>query len=396
MQASTQKAPIYLDNHATTRADPRVVEAMLPFFLDEYGNAASSSHRFGWAAADAVDRAREQVAAALGVEPGGIVFTSGATESNNLALKGLARGSSGAGRTHLITAASEHRAVLDPMKRLAREGFDLTIVGCDGEGLVDPDRVAAAITDKTLMVSVMTANNEVGAINPIAEIGRICRARGVFVHTDAAQAVGKIPVVDLVNHVDLLSLSAHKLYGPKGIGALYVNRQRGMKLLPLFDGGGHERGLRSGTLPVPLVVGLGAAVAIADRERPAEAEQILILRERLKTALERLIPATQVNGPAANRLPGNLNMSFQDVDGSALLMTLRDLAVSSGSACSSTEPEPSHVLMAMGLDEETARASLRFGLGRFTTADEVDRAAQAVAIAVAALREHSIAWPGRG
>ncbi len=396
MQASTQKAPIYLDNHATTRTDPRVVEAMLPFFLDEYGNAASSAHRFGWAAADAVDRAREQVATSLGVEASGIVFTSGATESNNLALKGLARGSSGAGRSHLITAASEHRAVLDPMKRLAREGFDLTIVGCDGQGLVDPDRVAAAITDKTLVVSVMTANNEVGAINPIAEIGRICRARGVFVHTDAAQAVGKIPVVDLVEHVDLLSLSAHKLYGPKGIGALYVNRQRGMKLLPLFDGGGHERGLRSGTLPVPLVVGLGAAVAIADRERPAEAERILILRERLKTALERLIPATRVNGPAANRLPGNLNMSFQDVDGGALLMTLRDLAVSSGSACSSTEPEPSHVLTAMGLDEETARASLRFGLGRFTTADEVDRAAQAVAIAVAALREHSIAWPGRG
>ena len=389
--------PIYLDNHATTRTDPRVVESMIPFFLDDYGNAASTSHRFGWTASDAVDRSREQVAMALEVEAKDVIFTSGATESNNLAIKGLARGCAGAGRDHLITAASEHRAVLDPMKRLAREGWRLTVVGCDGQGLIDPDRIAAAITEKTLLVSVMTANNEVGAINPITEIGQICRARGVFFHTDAAQAVGKIPLAGILENVDLLSLSAHKFHGPKGIGALYVNRRRpGLKLMPLFDGGGHERGLRSGTLPVPLVVGLGAAIELADRERPAEAERIMTLRERLHAGIARMVPAIRLNGPIHGRLPGNLNLSFQHVDGEALLMTLRDLAVSSGSACSSMEPEPSHVLTAMGLDEESARASLRFGLGRFTTTEEIDRAAAAVATAVQALRKHSIAWSAPG
>ena len=384
--------PVYLDNHATTRTDPRVFEAMIPYFTELYGNSASVSHRFGWEAAEAVERARAQVALAIGAEAREIVFTSGATESNNLAIKGIARTRARAGN-HLVTAVSEHKAVLDPIKRLARQGWETTIVPCDECGRISAQAVAAALTDRTVLVSIMAANNEVGTINPIAEIGRLCHERGVVFHTDAAQAVGKIPVDVQADGVDLLSLSAHKIYGPKGIGALYVRRRDPqVRLEPLLDGGGHERGLRSGTVAVPLVVGLGVAAELAVRERGEETIRLLELRERLHEGIARRVPAIRLNGPPGERLPGNLNLSFADVDGEALMMAMRDVAVSSGSACSSANPEPSHVLLAMGLDEDMARASLRFGLGRFTTPEEIDFAIEAVAAAVARLRKKSVAW----
>ncbi|HEX3449883.1 MAG TPA: aminotransferase class V-fold PLP-dependent enzyme [Isosphaeraceae bacterium] len=387
--------PVYLDNHATTRTDPRVVEAMIPYFTELYGNSASTSHRFGSQAAEAVERARAQVARALGAEPREIVFTSGATESNNLAIKGVARAATRRGN-HLVTAASEHRAVLDPFKRLARQGWEITVVPCDENGRVSAAAVAVALTERTVLVSIMAANNEVGAINPIAEIGRLCHDHGVVFHTDAAQAVGKIPLDVQADSVDLLSLSAHKIYGPKGIGALYVRRRDPqVRLEPLVDGGGHERGLRSGTLPVPLVVGLGLAAEIAMRERDDEARRLLELRERLHQGIAGRVPGIRLNGPPADRLPGNLNLSFGDVDGEALMMAMRDIAVSSGSACSSAEPEPSHVLLAIGLDEDMARASLRFGLGRFTTTDEIDFAIDTVAAAVERLRTQTVAWSVR-
>ena len=384
--------PVYLDNHATTRTDPRVVEAMIPYFTELYGNSASVSHRFGWEAAAAVEHAREQVARAIGADAREIVFTSGATESNNLAIKGAARANVRRGK-HLVTAVSEHKAVLDPIKRLARQGWEITIVPCDEYGRVSVQAVADALTDRTVLVSIMAANNEVGAINPIAEIGRLCHEHDVIFHTDAAQAVGKIPLDVHADCVDLLSLSAHKIYGPKGIGALYVRRRDPqVRLEPLVDGGGHERGLRSGTVAVPLVVGLGLAIELAVRERSDEAVRLVELRQRLHDGIARRVPAIRLNGPPGDRLPGNLNLSFADVDGEALMMAMRDVAVSSGSACSSTNPEPSHVLLAMGLDEDSARASLRFGLGRFTTEDDIDFAIEAVAGAVARLREKSVAW----
>jgi cysteine desulfurase len=384
--------PVYLDNHATTRTDPRVVEAMIPYFTELYGNSASVSHRFGWEAAEAVERARGQVAEAIGADAREIVFTSGATESNNLAIKGVARARARAGN-HLVTAVSEHKAVLDPIKRLARQGWEITIVPCDEFGRISAQAVAAALTDRTILVSIMAANNEVGTINPIAEIGELCHDRGIVFHTDAAQAVGKIPLDVHSDGIDLLSLSAHKFYGPKGIGALYVRRRDPqVRLEPLIEGGGHERGLRSGTVAVPLVVGLGVAVEMAVRERPEESLRLLDLRERLYEGIIRRVPAIRLNGPQGDRLPGNLNLSFADVDGEALMMAMRDVAVSSGSACSSANPEPSHVLLAMGLDEDMARASLRFGLGRFTTAEEIDFAVEAVASGVARLRKKSVAW----
>jgi cysteine desulfurase len=384
--------PVYLDNHATTRTDPKVVEAMLPYFTEIYGNSASVSHRFGWQAAEAVERAREQVAQAIGGQAREIVFTSGATESNNLALKGVARAAARRGN-HLVTAASEHKAILDPIKRLARQGWEVTIVACDEYGGVSTAAVADALSDQTVLVSIMAANNEVGTINPIGEIGRLCRERGIIFHTDAAQAVGKIPLDVELENVDLLSISGHKIYGPKGIGALYVRRRDPqVRLEPLFDGGGHERGLRSGTIAVPLVVGLGLAAEIAVRERDLEAERLLELRERLHEGIACRVSELRLNGPPGDRLPGNLNLSFAGVEGEALMMAMREVAVSSGSACSSANPEPSHVLLAMGLDEDIARASLRFGLGRFTTADEVDFAAAAVADAVERLRRQRTAW----
>ncbi len=393
--AFSVQRPVYLDNHATTRTDPRVVEAMLPFFTERYGNAASVSHRFGWDAEEAVERAREQVAQAIGAETREIIFTSGATESNNLAIKGVAHAANRRGR-HLVTAASEHKAVLDPVKRLAGEGWEITTVDCDEHGRVSVEAVAAALTNQTVLVSIMTANNEVGTLNPIAEIGRLCHERGVIFHTDAAQAVGKIPIDVREDAIDLLSVSAHKFYGPKGIGALYVRRRDPqVRLQPLLDGGGHERGFRSGTVAVPLVVGIGAAIELATAEMVQEAARLLAMRERLHQAIAEGVPRIRLNGHPTDRLPGNLNLSFSDVDGEALMMAMRDVAVSSGSACSAADPEPSHVLRAMGLSEDLARSSLRFGLGRFTTDDEIAFAAEAVASAVERLRSQGVAWsPG--
>ncbi len=387
--------PIYLDNHATTRCDPRVVDAMLPYFTTIYGNSASVSHSFGWAAEAAVEKARDQVAKALGAENREIVFTSGATEANNLALKGAVPFLKKKGN-HLITSSVEHKAVLDPLKRLAREGWNLTILPSDEFGMVAPESVEAAITDQTVLISIMTANNEIGTINPISEIGRVCHERGILFHTDATQAVGKIPLDVQNDRIDLLSLSAHKVYGPKGIGALYVRRREPqVRLSPLFDGGGHERGMRSGTIAVPLVVGLGEALEIAMRERDEEAIRLKRLRERLHRGIAERVPEIHLNGHPEIRLAGNLNLSFGYVEGEALMMAMRNVAVSSGSACTSAEPEPSHVLRAIGLDEDLARASLRFGLGRFTTEEEIDYAVEAVTLAVKQLRVHSAAWSFR-
>jgi cysteine desulfurase len=379
--------PVYLDNHATTRTDPRVVAAMLPYFVDSFGNAASVGHRYGWEAAEALDRAREQVAGLIGAEPREVVFTSGATEANNLALKGVAPGLSGKGR-HVVTTAVEHRSVLDPLKRLAREGWELTLVPPDEYGFVSAEAVANALTDRTVLVSVIAASNEVGTINPLAEIGHLCRARGVVFHTDATQAVGKVPLDVQAIGADLLSFSGHKFYGPKGVGALFVRREGEprLRLTPLFDGGGHERGLRSGTVAVPLAVGMGEAAAIAGREREVESKRVLELRKQLHASILAQLADVRLNGHPDRRLAGNLNLSFAGVDGEALMMGMTDVAVSSGAACSSAQREPSHVLLAMGLDEAAARASLRFGLGRFTTAEEVDFAAGFVARTVERLR----------
>lgn len=387
--------PIYLDNHATTRTDPRVLEAMLPYFTTIYGNAASVSHRFGWEAGEAVDRAREQVARAIGADEKEVIFTSGATESNNLAIKGALPALKRKGN-HLVTSAAEHKAVLDPMKRLAREGWDVTIVPPDSTGLVSVAAIEAVLTERTVLVSVMAANNEVGTINPFAEIGRLCHDRGILFHTDAAQAAGKLPIDVRAANIDLLSISAHKIYGPKGVGALYVRRRDPqVRLTPLFDGGGHEKGYRSGTLPVPLIVGLGQAIEYCVRECDEESARILRLRERLHRGIAERVDATRLNGHPTLRLAGNLNLSFSYVDGEALMMAMRDVAVSSGSACTAADPEPSHVLTAMGVDEDLTRASLRFGLGRFTTEEEVDFAVGAVADAVGRLRRLSAAWPTR-
>jgi cysteine desulfurase len=388
-----QGPPIYLDNHATTRADPRAVEAMLPFFSAHYGNASSIAHRFGWEADEAVEGARGEVAALIGAEPREVVFTSGATEANNLAIKGVAAGLISRGN-HLVTATVEHKSVLDPMRRLAREGWDVSFVSPDPSGRVSAGAVAGALTDRTVLVSIMAANHEVGAINPIAEIGRLCRDRGVVFHVDATQAVGKVPIDVAASCVDLLSLSAHKFYGPKGIGALFVGRAgRSFRLAPLFDGGGQERGLRSGTVAVPLVVGLGRAASLAREAMPDESARILGLRESLHAALRERVGAIRLNGPRDGRLPGNLNLSFEGIGGEALTMALRDVAVSSGSACDSANPEPSYVLRALGVPEDLARASLRFGLGRFTTAEEIDLAAGSIASVVARIRIRGAAGP---
>jgi cysteine desulfurase len=388
--------PIYLDNHATTRVDPRVVDAMLPYFTEVYGNPASVSHRFGWEAEAAVERGREQIAALIGAESKEVVFSSGATEANNLALKGALPFLRKKGR-HVVTTAVEHRAVLDPLKRLAREGWDVTFLAPDETGMVDAGRVEAALRPDTLLVSIIAASNEVGTINPTAEIGALCHERGVVFHTDATQAVGKIPIDVNGHRIDLMSLSAHKIYGPKGIGALYVRRRDPqVRLEPLLDGGGHERGLRSGTVPTPLVVGFGLAAEICGRELDIEGERVLPLRRRLHSGIVNQVDEVVLNGHPTQRLPGNLNLSFGYVDGEALMMAMREIAVSSGSACTSANPEPSHVLLAMGRDEDQARASLRFGIGRFNTAEEIDYAVEAVAGAVEHLRGQSAAWVGRG
>ena len=390
--------PIYMDNHATTRVDPRVVEAMLPYFTERFGNAGSVSHAFGWEARDAVDAARESIAAAIGAQPREIVFTSGATESNNLALRGVAERTKRRGN-HFISVATEHKAVLDPLEKLGRHGFEITLspVAPAGEptaGLIEPEQVARVLRDDTLLVSVMLANNEIGAIQPLAEIGAICRERGVLLHCDATQAVGKIPVdVDRLN-VDLMSFSAHKIYGPKGIGALYVRRRSPpVRLQSQIDGGGQEHHLRSGTLNVPGITGFARALELCVAEFPTEIPRLVGLRDRLFAGLLERLDGISLNGPSLDRpdwrLPGNLNVSFAYVDGEALMMSMKDVAVSSGSACTSAEPEPSHVLRALGLNDDLTRSSLRFGLGRFNTAEEVDFAVDAVAQAVVRLRKLS-------
>ncbi len=362
------RVPIYMDNHATTRTDARVVEAMLPCFGENFGNA-NSVHVFGQRAAEAVDQARAQVAALIGAEPREIVFTSGATESNNLAIKGAAAMYRRQGN-HIVTTRIEHRAVLDPCRRLERLGYHVTYVPVDRFGQVSVRDIAEAITPETILVSVMLANNEVGTLQPVADIGKICRARQVLLHTDATQAVGKLPVaVDALN-VDLLSISAHKMYGPKGIGGLYVRRR--VRLEPMFDGGGHERGMRSGTLAVPNIVGFGTACALCQREMVQDRDRCQELRDRLHDGLVNAIDDCTLNGHPNERLPGNLNMSFANVHGEALLMGLKNVAVSSGSACTSASVEPSYVLRAMGVSDELALASIRFGIGRFNTVEEID------------------------
>ncbi|MBW2382009.1 MAG: cysteine desulfurase [Deltaproteobacteria bacterium] len=377
VQQGGPEAPIYLDHHATTPVDPRVLEAMLPYLREDFGNAASSAHVYGWRAEAAVEDARERIAAAIGAEPREVVWTSGATESNNLAILGAAEASRR--RRRVVTVTSEHPAVLDPCRYLARQGSDLIELAVDGRGLLDPAAVEAALSEDTLLVSVMAANNEIGVLQPIDEIGRLCRARGVLFHTDAAQAVGRIPIDVDAACIDLLSISGHKIYGPKGVGALFVRSRRPRaRIAPRQHGGGHERGLRSGTLPVPLIVGMARALELCLAEREAEAARLLALRDRLWQRLEAELPGLRINGDTRRRLPGNLNVAFEDVDGERLLLALSGVAVSSGSACASARPEPSHVLAAIGLPEKLARASLRFGLGRGTTEDEIDRAAARV------------------
>jgi len=379
-------AMIYLDNNATTRTDPRVVEAMLPYFTERYGNAASLTHAFGRAADEAVDLAREQVAVLIGAHPRDIVFTSGATESDNLALKGVAAMYRPKG-DHLLTVATEHKAVLDPIRRLGREGFQVTILPVDARGHVSVDAMAQALTPRTILVSVMAANNEIGTLQPIREIGRLCKERGVLFHTDAAQAAGKVPLDVEDMGIDLLSLSAHKMYGPKGVGALYVRRRDPrVRLEPQMDGGGQERGLRSGTSNVPAIVGFGVACELCRQEMAAEANRLTDLRERLRRGIQEELSDVSANGHPTERLPGNLNLSFGGVKGEALLMALGDVAVSSGSACTTASLEPSYVLKALGLDDELAHGSIRFGLGRFNTAEEVDAVVRDVVRVVRYLR----------
>ncbi len=383
------KIPIYMDNNATTRTDPRVVEAMLPYFTEHYGNAASRNHAFGWEAEEAVDQGREQVAALIGANAKEIIFTSGATESNNLALKGAAAMYKKKGN-HVITVVTEHKAVIDPCKRLERDGFQVTFLPVDKYGRVSAEQVAGALTDKTILVSVMAANNEIGTLHPIREIGKLCKSRGVLFHTDAVQAVGKVPIDVEAMGIDLLSLSAHKIYGPKGVGALYVRRKDPrVRLDPIIDGGGHERGMRSGTLAVPLIVGLGTACELARQEMDAEARRLFALRERLWRGIEDQLEDVYLNGHPEHRLPGNLNLSFAYVEGEALMMGIKDVAVSSGSACTSASLEPSYVLKALGVGDELAHSSIRFGLGRFNTEEEVDYVIGDVVRAVNHLRAMS-------
>ena len=378
--------PIYMDHHATTPVAPEVFEAMRPFFLEQFGNAASRSHAFGWAAEGAVETARAEVAELIGCRPIEVVFTSGATESDNLALKGVAYAYRDKG-THLVTSAVEHHAVLDTCKRLEKEGFQVTYLSVDRYGMVDPDDVAKAVTPKTTLVSVMLASNEVGTIQPLAEIGRLCKAKGILLHSDAVQGVGKIPVkVDGLG-VDLLSLTAHKLYGPKGVGALYVRMGNPrVRLVPQMDGGGHEKGRRSGTLNVPGIVGLGKACELSGRLMAPEAARLVALRERLRAGLFVRLDHLHLNGHPTQRLPGNLNVSFDFVDGEALLLSLKEVAVSSGSACTSATMQASHVLRAMGIGDELAHTSIRFGLGRGNTEEEVDYACERVVDEVTRLR----------
>ena len=389
----TLKFPIYMDNHATTPVDPRVVEAMLPYFSEHFGNAASRTHAFGWRAEAAVDDARDTIAQLINAESGKeIVFTSGATESDNLAIKGAAEYYQGKGN-HIVTTTIEHKAVLDSCKRLEKQGCTVTYVAAGKDGIVDPDDIKKALTDKTILVSIMLANNEVGTIQPIGEIGKITRERGVLLHVDAVQGIGKTPFDVRAMNVDLASISAHKIYGPKGVGALYVRRSKPrVRLIAQMDGGGHERGNRSGTLNVPSIVGFAKACEILIKEGAAEAEKLRGLRDRLWKKFQRELDQVILNGHPERRLPGNLNVSFAFVEGEGLMMAIKDVAVSSGSACTSSSLEPSYVLRSMGLDEDMAHSSIRFGLGRFNTEEEVDYVGDLVTGKVNKLRDMSPLW----
>jgi cysteine desulfurase len=383
------KLPIYMDNHATTPLDPRVLEAMMPYLTNRFGNAASRNHPFGWEAEQGVETAREQIAKLIGATSKEIVFTSGATESDNLAIKGVAYMYREKGN-HIITAVTEHKAVLDTCKRLEKEGFRVTYLPVQQDGRIDLEDLKRAIDDKTILVSIMFANNEIGVIQPVEEIGKLCRERGVFFHSDATQAVGKVPVDVNKQNIDIMSISAHKMYGPKGVGALYVRRRNPrVQLTAILDGGGHERGMRSGTLNVAGIVGLGAACEIAMKDMPQESCKIAGLRNRLRDKIMADLDEVYINGSQEHRLPGNLNISFAYVEGESLLMGINDVAVSSGSACTSATLEPSYVLKALGAGDDLAHSSIRFGLGRFNTEAEVDYVAAKVVDVVKKLRELS-------
>ncbi|MFS8071385.1 MAG: IscS subfamily cysteine desulfurase [Byssovorax sp.] len=384
------KTPIYMDYHATTPVDPRVLDAMLPYFNEKFGNAASRSHIYGWTAEEAVSTSREKIAALIGASnPKEIVFTSGATEADNMAIKGVAEFYKDKGN-HIITTVIEHKAILDTCKRLEKEGYEVTYLPVDAQGMVSAESVARAITDKTILVSVMLANNEVGTVQPIAEIGKITRARGVLFHSDAVQGIGKVPFNVEAMNVDLASITAHKMYGPKGIGALYVRRSKPrVRITAQMDGGGHERGMRSGTLNVPGIVGFGRAAELLLAEGAEDAKKLIALRDHLYKRLTTELDSVNLNGSWEHRLPGNLNVSFSFVEGEAMLMAIKDVCVSSGSACTSASLEPSYVLHAMGIGDDLAHSSIRFGLGRFNTLEEVDYVADLVISKVNKLREMS-------
>jgi cysteine desulfurase len=383
------KLPIYLDNHATTPVDPRVLDEMLPYFTEKFGNAASHGHAFGWAAEEAVETARARIAKLIGATPTEIVFTSGATESDNLAIKGVAEMYREKGN-HIITATTEHKAVLDSCHRLEQSGFRVTYLQVQNDGLIDLDDLKRALDNETILVSIMAANNEIGVLQPVVEIGKLCWERGIPFHSDAVQAIGKVPVDVNRLCIDLMSITGHKLYGPKGAGALYVrNENPRLRVAPILDGGGHERGMRSGTLNVPGIVGLGKACALCAEEMPQEAVNHSRLRDRLRERIMGRLDQVSINGSTEHRLPGNLNLSFAHVDGESLMMAIPDIAVSSGAACNSEKREASHVLRALGVDDELAQSSIRFGIGRFNTEHEIDYAADRVVETVKQLRELS-------
>ena len=383
------KFPIYLDNNATTRTDPRVVEAMLPYFTEIYGNAASRSHPYGWEAEAAVDKARDQIASLIGATGKEIIFMSGATEATNLALKGAAAMYKKKGN-HIITQVTEHKATLDACKRLERDGCHVTYLGVDKYGMVHAQQVADAITDQTILVTIMAANNEIGTIMPLAEIGKVCKEKGVLFHVDGVQTVGKVPMDVQEMGIDIMSMSGHKMYGPKGIGALYVRKKNPrVRLESQIDGGGHERGMRSGTLPVPLVVGMGKAAEICHNEMAEEAQRTSRLRDKLVSTITDNLPEAYLNGHPTQRLPGNANISFAYVEGEGLMMGIKDVAVSSGSACTSASLEPSYILRALGVGDELAHSSIRFGIGRFNTEEEIDYVADLLVKEVSRLREMS-------
>jgi cysteine desulfurase len=383
------KLPIYMDNHATTPMDPRVLEEMLPYFMEKFGNAASRNHSFGWAAEEGVETARERIAKLVGATTKEIIFTSGATESDNLAIKGVAEMYREKGN-HIITAVTEHKAVLDTCKRLEKYGYRVTYLPVQKDGLVDLDDLKRAMDDKTILVTIMYANNEIGVLQPVEEIGKLCREKGVIFHTDATQAVGKVPVNVIKQNIDLASISGHKMYGPKGVGALYVRRKNPrVQVSAIIDGGGHERGMRSGTLNVPGIVGLGKACALAQEEMAKESCRLAGLRNRLRDRIMGKLDEVYINGSMEHRLPGNINISFAYVEGESLLMGINDVAVSSGSACTSATLEPSYVLKALGTGDDLAHSSIRFGIGRFNTEAEVDYVADRVVETVERLRELS-------